>query len=114
MKLLLDLNISHKLVERISDIYDGAKHVREIGLAQATDQEIWEYAKNNGFIIVSKDEDFHHLSLVYGPPPKVIWICLGNCSTSDIESSLRRYYEDIHEFANQPHAAFLIVGIRQG
>jgi predicted nuclease of predicted toxin-antitoxin system len=72
MKLLFDQNLSHKLVQALADIYLDCQHVRNIGLKTADDSIIWLYAKNNGYIIVSKDSDFHQRSFVWGYPPKII------------------------------------------
>ena len=110
MKLLFDQNISHKLVNRLKDLYPNLQHVREVGLKDADDRDIWEYACSHGFIIVSKDEDFHQMSFVYGPPPKVVWVCLGYCTTTEIENTLRRYYADLAGFSEQAEEAFLIIG----
>ena len=84
MKLLFDQNISYKLVNRLADIYPGSKHVRQVGLGESDDLAVWDYAKGNDFVIVSKDEDFHQRSFLYGSPPKVVWLRLGNCTTQDI------------------------------
>ncbi|MDD9984142.1 MAG: DUF5615 family PIN-like protein, partial [Gammaproteobacteria bacterium] len=64
----------------------------------------------NALAIVSKDEDFHQLSFLYGPPPKVVWVRLGNCTTSDIEHLLRRSQADLAQFNADETGAFLIVG----
>ena len=63
MKLLFDQNLSPRLARSLADIYPESVHVREIGLRDASDDEIWEYAKNNGFAIVSKDSDFQQRSV---------------------------------------------------
>ena len=62
--------------------------------------------------IVSKDEDFHQLSFLHGPPPKVVWVRLGNCTTSDIEHLLRRSQGDMAQFDAGETGAFLIVGAK--
>lgn len=72
MKLLLDQNISPKLVESLDDIYPGSVHVKEIGFDRALDEDIWIYAKVNNFIIISKDADFAERSLLLGFPPFVV------------------------------------------
>jgi len=82
-------------------------HVRELGLNTADDAVIWEYAKNNDFMIVSKDSDFHQRSFVYGYPPKVVWVRLGNCSTSDVERVLRENYLAIEAFHQDDEGTFL-------
>ena len=85
MKLLFDHNLSYKLVGRLADLFPDSEHVRNVNLHEADDRTVWEYARANGFAIVSKDEDFHQLSFLYGAPPKVVWVRLGNCTTADIE-----------------------------
>jgi predicted nuclease of predicted toxin-antitoxin system len=76
----------------------------------ASDGAIWQHAQEHEFIIVSKDEDFRHLSVYHGPPPKVIWIRLGNCSTADIIRLLRERYREIEAFVGHREAAFLVLG----
>src|SRR5690606_27253194 len=60
-----------------------------VGLQTAMDSVVWDYAAAHGYIIVSKDSDFHQRSFLYGAPPKVVWSRLGNCSTSVVEELLR-------------------------
>ena len=98
MKLLFDQNISHRLVRRPADIYPDSIHIRQIGLRDADDAEIWEYAKLNGFTIVSKDSDFQLRSLLYAHPPKFIRLRVGNCPVQVIEALLRKHSVAIHTF----------------
>lgn len=107
MQLLFDQNISYKLIELLSDIFPDSKHVKTLGLEEANDLAIWEFAKTEDYIIVSKDSDFHQFSFLYGPPPKVVWISRGNCSTREIESILRDHKNDLKVFWNNPEASFL-------
>jgi predicted nuclease of predicted toxin-antitoxin system len=95
MKLLFDHNLSPSLVNRLRDLYSESNHVYRLGLDQVPDTEVWEYAKREGFLIVTKDADFSDLSLLRGFLPKIIWIRRGNCKTADIEAILRRHYDDI-------------------
>ena len=81
MKLLLDENLSPALVAILSELYPQTAHVRDFGLKSASDPTVWEYAAKEGYTIVTKDADFHHRSFLFGSPPRVIWIRLGNCST---------------------------------
>jgi len=69
-----------------------------MGLDRQSDRIIWETAKKQDYIIVTKDSDFNELLILKGFPPKVIWIRLGNCSTKTIESLLRTNYEAIFAF----------------
>ena len=109
MKLLFDQNLSHRLVTSVSDVYPGSVHVREVGLRDADDEAVWSYAAGHGLVIVSKDMDFHQRSLVFGPPPKVVWIRLGNASTGQIETLLRTRREALLAFEQDQDAAFFAV-----
>jgi predicted nuclease of predicted toxin-antitoxin system len=107
VKLLLDANISRRLIPRIAETFPDSSHVFLLGLGDATDSEIWRYALDQGFVIVSKDEDFHQRALVSGPPPKVIWVRLGNCTTSDIEQAIQDGHDTIMAFLEDEAASFL-------
>lgn len=107
MKLLFDQNLSHKLVRRVADLFPGSVHVREVGLTAAGDPLVWEYAKDNDLMIVSKDSDFHQRSFLYGYPPKVVWVRLGNCSTAHVERVLRMNFDTIKDFYEDKYASFL-------
>lgn len=107
MKLLFDENLSHRLAEKLDDLFLGSKHVRNVGLKASDDLDVWKYAVENDFVIVSKDVDMHDRSLVFGFPPKVIWIRLGNCSTREVENIIRREIELIHRFVEDDFASFL-------
>ncbi len=110
MKLLFDQNLSHKLVLLMGDIYPGSQHVRLLDLHRESDAVIWSFAKENDFIIVSKDNNFHQRSFLYGYPPKVVWLRFGNCSTLEIEASLRSHLADLEAFEVDQQAAFLSLG----
>ena len=110
MRLLLDQNLSPRLVDALAELFPRSAHVRDVDLASADDTTVWEYALENGFVIVSKDADFHQRSFLSGPPPKVIWIRLGNCTTDAIAHLLRQEASEIHSFGDDPHAAFLALG----
>jgi len=89
MKLLLDENFSPRLARSLADLFTGSEHVESCGSGGAGDDEIWNFAKENGFAIVSKDSDFYDRSSLYGSPPKVIWLRVGNCATVEIETLVR-------------------------
>jgi len=97
LKLLFDQNLSRKLVNRLADIFPDASHVQFHKLTDADDTEIWEFAKMQGFCIVSQDADFAERSHLYGSPPKVIWLRCGNTPTSNMELILRAGVEAIQE-----------------
>ncbi len=95
MKLLLDENLSDRIIHKIVDLYPNSEHVKTLGLVNTDDILIWEYAKTNDFLIVSKDSDFHQRSLLYGHPPKFIYLRIGNSPTSKIVQTLRNNFDTI-------------------
>jgi predicted nuclease of predicted toxin-antitoxin system len=103
MKLLLDQNISFRIISKIQDIFPGSKQVRELGLENKKDSFIWSYAKDNGYCIVTFDGDFYDLGLIKGSSPKVIWLRLGNTSTLNIEKILRKNIDLIKTFLTDPN-----------
>ena len=107
MKLIFDHNLSPRLVGLLRDLYPDSVHVKGLGLQRASDEIIWDYARDHGFTVVSKDSDFHQRSLVEGGPPKVVWIQRGNCSTTDIAALLQSRAGEIAAFVAHPEAAFL-------
>jgi len=110
MKLLFDQNLSHRLVNSLADVFPGSLHVRDVGLASANDDSLWAHARDAGFTIVSKDSDFQYRGFVEGAPPKIVWLRVGNCSTAEIESTLRRHASDIEGFEQDPSSSVLILG----
>jgi predicted nuclease of predicted toxin-antitoxin system len=107
MRLLFDHNLSPRLVHRLTDLYPDTSHVFLVGLDRASDLAVWAYAQTNDSIIVTKDSDFSDVSVLRGFPPKVIWLRLGNCTTSDVERTLRNGYAAIDGFANDPTVGVL-------
>lgn len=107
MKLLFDQNLSRKLVTRLADIFPDASHVQFHGLTDADDSEIWEFAKIEGFCIVTQDADFAERSHLYGSPPKVIWLRCGNTPTSNVEAILQSGAEAIQELISNTSLDYL-------
>ncbi len=107
MKLLFDQNLSSKLCRQISDLFPSSNQVRLLGLAQADDRAIWQYAKANGFTLVSLDADFAELATLAGAPPKLIWLRCGNQPTAVVEKLLRDHAEVIAAFERDESAACL-------
>ncbi len=109
MKLLLDENLSDRIVGRIIDLYPNSEHVKTLGLTNTDDVFIWEYAKVNDFVIVSKDSDFHQRSLLYGHPPKFIYLRIGNRPTSFVVRVLRENYDIIFQFGESKIESILVL-----
>jgi len=101
MKLLFDQNISFRIVKLISDYYPNSKQVIELGLENSTDLEIFNYAKKNGFSIVTFDSDFFDLTIMKGFPPKIIWLRTGNTTTKNIKTVLEDKFEIIQSFLEE-------------
>ncbi|MBV8858603.1 MAG: DUF5615 family PIN-like protein [Acidobacteria bacterium] len=95
MKLLFDHHLSPRLVKSLTDLYPDSTHLHLLGLDRADDEVVWELAKREGFLIVTKDADFSDLCLLRGFPPRVIWIRLGNCKTQAVEAIIRRHHDKI-------------------
>ena len=98
MKLLFDENLPPALVEALADSFPGSRHVDRSGLGSTDDAAIWDYAKANGFCIATKDSDFEERSVLFGAPPKVIWLRTGNCTTLRLVALLRLHAEAIGRF----------------
>ena len=96
MKLLLDENLSRRLVPLLLTVYPQTSQIALLKLEMASDREIWEYAKSNDFIIVTRDSDFHELGILYGAPPKVIWLKTGNQSKASTLRCLLDHKEQIY------------------
>jgi len=95
MKLLFDHNLPPSLVVRLADLFPHSQHIYPLHLERATDLQIREHARQNGFLVVTKDVDFSDLCVLRGFPPKIIWIRRGNCSANALEQILRDHYDDI-------------------
>ena len=109
MKLLFDQNLSPKLVSRLSDLFPESDHVYPLGLDTLGDREIHRFAAENNFIVVTKDADYSELFLLYGAPPKVIWIRRGNCSTKAVEQILRDNFGSISRLENDMESGVLAI-----
>ena len=66
----------------LREVFPDSQHVTALCLDTATDREIWDYARENGYVFVSKDSDFRQLAFLHGPPPKIVWLRVGNVSTA--------------------------------
>lgn len=111
MKLLFDENLSHTLVGILAREFPNCTHIRDIGLRGAEDGQIWDHARAQGFIIVSKDTDFRERSYVEGFPPKIIWLDVGNAGTMVIAELLRHERQRIQLFEQQEETSLLILSI---
>lgn len=109
MKLLFDQNMSPKLPERLCDVFADSVHIQHHHLERAPDNVLWDFAKEHGFAIVTKDIDFSERSMLFGFPPKVIWFKRGNCSTTDMEHILRRHATEIRCFLGDDDTGIFVI-----
>lgn len=109
MKLLFDENLSHRLVVALASAHPSSAHVRSVGLLGVSDSAVWDYAREFGFAIVSKDNDFRQRSFFDGAPPKVIWLDVGNAGTDTIVELLRDSESQIGVFEQDAEASLLIL-----
>jgi predicted nuclease of predicted toxin-antitoxin system len=112
VKLLFDENLSPRMAGALLDVYPGSAHVHQCGLGSADDLTVWEYARGNGFTIVSKDSDFQEQSVLHGFPPKVVWLRAANCTSAEIENLLRTSHPIIARFLEDATESCLILALR--
>ena len=99
MKLLFDANISWRILKIIESDFSDCSHVNQIKVNQpAKDIEIWEFARQNNFTILTHDDDFEKLLLLKGAPPKVIILKTFNKNTKQIAEILISKKEVIESF----------------
>jgi len=110
MKLLFDENLSFKLRARLQDVFPGSQHVRDLGLEQVNDAEIWEFAKRENFIIVTKDADFNDMSVIRGHPPYIVWLRIGNSRVSQLETNIRLHQAIIEEGIREGEIGIIEIG----
>ena len=78
----------------------------------ASDANLWDVAQRDGFLLVTKDEDFVTLSVLRGHPPKVVWLNIGNASTDDTLAVLLRQADAICAFAEHAETSFLALALQ--
>ena len=109
LRLLLDENLSERLLPLLAERFPGSDHIRLLGLGGAGDHELWELARRDGYVLVTKDEDFLLLSVSRGYPPKVVGLTIGNASNAATAALLLQQADVIERFAEHPEAGFLLL-----
>ena len=108
IRLLLDANLSYRLVKKLKEKFPECIHVTRTGLRNpAQDIAIWEWAKENNYLIVTNDEDFEHLLNLYHFPPKVILLRMGNQPTNSIAKILIDFCTEIESFSKSDELGLL-------
>lgn len=98
MRLLFDQNISFRITKKLKSYFPNCKHVSDCGLADCDDPDIWIYAQENDYAIVTFDSDFYEISLIKEFPPKIIWIRSGNLTTAQVAKLIVDKKESIIDF----------------
>jgi predicted nuclease of predicted toxin-antitoxin system len=106
---LLDENLYQRLLPFLLDHFSDSQHIRQQGLGGAPDREIWDYALENDFMLVTKDEDFIRLSISLGHPPKVVCMAIGNANNEKTAALLLQSIEAISQLAVNQEAGFLVL-----
>lgn len=109
VRLLLDENLSERLLPMILDRFSDSSHARLLGLGGVDDLVIWERTRSDGALLVTKDEDFLRLSVTRGFPPKVICLAIGNAGKTATTALLLAHAEAIEAFSTHPEAGFLLL-----
>ena len=104
MTLLFDENLSPRLIPRLAELFPSAIHVRDIGLKQSSDDDIWNYAKLHDGVIFTTDDDFRRRALTLGPPPKVILMERCDFPLRIIEELIRKQAIRISDFTRSKEA----------
>lgn len=110
MKLLFDHNLSYKLAKRLNSTYPGSISAKAAGLSTATDIEVWKYAKDGNFILVTQDADFIDWNRLFGVSPKIIWIRFGNRPVDFTEKKLIQYFDKIQLLSSDNQIEILEIG----
>lgn len=97
MKLLLDENLSRRMVPFLVNDYPGTSQIALLGMEQTEDREVWEFARLHDFVIVTRDSDYYDLSTIYGPPPKIVWLRTGNQSKAATLAALLNHRAAIEQ-----------------
>ena len=109
MRLLLDQNLSPKLAARLRPRFGCVDQVRELGLEDASDLAIWEFARAKNYAIVTNDEDFRDLAALYGTPPLIILLRFGNLSTSHLTDKLNHRFKLINDYCSDKRTNKILV-----
>jgi predicted nuclease of predicted toxin-antitoxin system len=106
LRFIIDENISWRLKKLLP--HWEILPVNEIAqAARLSDLSIWQFAKSNRYQILTFDEDFSELQNLYGFPPKIIWLRIGNTSTNHIASLLLKKEYELIDFLNNDELGVL-------
>ena len=109
-RLLLDENLSERLLQPLTETFPGSDHVRSLSGSGVSDSSAWEIARSAGWVLVTRDEDFVGMSVLRGAPPKIVWLNIGNSRNAVIAALLKSHAADIVHFVAHEDYTFLAIG----
>jgi predicted nuclease of predicted toxin-antitoxin system len=110
VRLLLDENLSVRLLQPLTELFPGSEHIRNLKRACTTDRLLWDLAGSGSFILTTRDEDFVGMSVLQAAPPKVVWLNVGKSRNAVIAALLQTHATDIERFAEHDEYTFLAIG----
>jgi predicted nuclease of predicted toxin-antitoxin system len=114
IRLLIDENLSQRLLQPLHDLFPGSAHVRDLTGLGTSDSAVWEAARVGDFTLTTRDEDFIGTSVLRGNPPKVVWLNVGNTRNATIAALLKSHADDIERFVADTDHTFLALGFYAG
>jgi predicted nuclease of predicted toxin-antitoxin system len=110
VRLLLDENLSERLLQPLGELFPGSEHIGNLAKAGTTDGLLWDLARTGGFILTTRDEDFVGMSVLQEAPPKVLWLNVGKSRNAVIAALLQSHATDIERFSVHDEYTFLAIG----
>ena len=95
--LLIDENLPAHLAEALGEIGLAATELGD----QPTDEALWQFARREGLVILTKDADFFDKLVVQGAPPKIVWLRTGNMRRADLVAFLAQQWPRIRTLLDQ-------------
>lgn len=109
MRFLIDENLSPRLVAALNDIFPGSTHVESLQLRGCDDARVWSVARDGGYLILTEDDDFNARSILYGAPPKVVLLRVGNVATESVVAFVRERRHAVEAFAADEFTSLLVL-----
>jgi predicted nuclease of predicted toxin-antitoxin system len=110
VRLLLDENLSERLLSALADVFPGSDHVRRLRSERVSDSGLWELAGDGDYLLTTRDEDLIGTSVLRGTPPKILWLNTGHSRNPVIAALIKSHSADIERFATDADLSFLAIG----
>jgi predicted nuclease of predicted toxin-antitoxin system len=107
VKLLVDENISYRILKYIDEKFVGSQHVSTMKKGRVSDLQIWKYAKEHDFIIATYDQNFYEWQLLRDFPPYIVWLRFGNAPTKKIAKNLNAHKNKIMNMLSSENVGIL-------